>query len=401
MRRQSAGVASKNRRMFSRLTTLRCASEPKHTARAFLAISSTSGPSYGNLAIGLVTGNDFSVQTIFEHHTIGSTYTVRLGGFKFVNNTYMLFIGYGRSGGTYGTNTYYKVMMMHSDTCAPNSWIEETLIPEEYVARVYDNESNRITIYEQGSISVTNEACRSTLNSSVIHALYYNDTYYIYMSETHPYNHWVNYYKRGTTKVITGYGSDTEYHRVIVFTSNDLMSWEKHYLPQYLDVPFFNNNDLFTGRCGYGAKSCRFNAVRFFIDAKSMMNTLPSGTISSQMQYQVTTMVANPFGGVNPYLTDEYNVITTDIINGEIKQYGEINNDDGIWMYRNVIYTEGTGSLMEYRQLTCFVHISDPLFNVDPDNYVYLLRNNRIDSGDIPDINENVDPISTEDYIFD
>ena len=355
--------------------------------------------------INLVTGDNFDVQNIITFDNSGLTKAVVLK-MLYVNNQYMIFIRYyidSAPQSSLSYQTYHKITVLCSDSCSPDSWHEETIRPQELDSYTIDNDQNRITCYWQSD---------NTSTSTVLHVTYINSKYYVYLYHTYAYNSWQNYYiewRQGRrVKVITGGGRDVMFSYVTVYCSEDLINWTNYTLPTYLDIPFFNSEDILVGRHGNGIMQCNYNGVRFFLDGKELQRSLssyypfPSGVISNQPYLsEGDNYRPDPFNGMLSSNSQYDNIRPFEAINGEVQPTGNSDMND-IWISRTISIPEDEHHIYYYGIYVC-INFKNPLFGYDPDNYVYLLNNNHGDWGNKNPsyYYNNVDPISQEDYIFD
>lgn len=358
------------------------------------------------LTIYLVTGLNFESQEIFSHTGTRINRCAVLGMF-YVNKQYFIIIDYETysryptyENGSY--TIYHELRMLHSESGAPGAWIEEVIVPTHTYCYVSDNERNKITYnyrYNEPSFPV--------------HMIYHDSKYYIYMENRDSYTSWENYTKRNNTKVIYGGGSDLVYEHLYIYYSSDLSSWTwtGTYPPDYIDVPFFNSEEIFTGRHGIGImKPNVYSGIRFFLNGVSIRNDQPeaSSNYLPNEQHPSHTLAYNVPGffgpgsnsGTNKANRQYVNLIES--INGKIQNIGDSENND-IWIFKYLTvyndYDHPSGSNIIFTGLIA-ANFTDPLFRDNSECYVYLL----VAPSDFavgPDFDNNVDPISTEDYIFD
>lgn len=341
------------------------------------------------VTINLVTGLDLNSQTIFTYNGTNMNY-VTVGNLYYCNQRYFLFITYSRrSSSNASYYLYNKLNVLCSEPGDPTTWTEHTVIPEYLYENVVDNDRNRIFYNVQ----------INTCNSLAGFMMYQDSNYYLYMNKTTAaYTPYDIYYKSGSTKVITGHGQDgTDYEKIVVFVSSDLNYWEEHSLPQYVDIPFFWDSDLYdnNGRHGSYLTPCEsYNSVRFFLDGNLLrVPSAPYGVLPSEPYYGTTSnqYIPNLIGNFNTLNSNSY-IIDNEILNGKIQRIGDSDTTD-LWICRPIFVLEAPYYVNYSFYKWIAVHFTDPYFRWSDDE-VYLLEG-------ITRSPANVDPISEEDYIFD
>ena len=362
--------------------------------------------SYASCTIYLVTEDNFEMQQIRIYDLSSRLLYISGWGFYHVNNKYLLFMTYGtlsRPASNLTYEGYEQRVVLYSDTGAPDSWVESTIIPKRLVSNVVDNNTNKITASNKNaSASISGLGLYNVESTNeILHVAYIDSIYYVYVQYNYAFNAWMNYYRSGNTKVITGTGSDTLYTYLVVYTSRSLENWDTFTLPTYIDIPFFKHYYITNGRCGYGIMMPNGSGVRFYLDGSELSRSprgLPPGYYPNQPIYSTAAYAPNPFSNTRPDLTNgnTTTVPQIEIINGKIQQSGNLENNE-IWLFQSLPANYYTTF---HEIMYICVRIKDPFFRNNSGSYVYLLSNSSNDAG-TRYVYENVDPIIDSDYIFD